>query len=133
MVWRALVGAHPTWGMGAFVAKAGADVFSANKYDFLFSTMYENLQILQTGAVILPGAYSSPSYVTISGLPDMGYLPFVMCSNAAYEMVVEYISNTQFRVRRIKPFDETNAYASGSTPPTTDVVMNYCVFKMPLP
>jgi hypothetical protein len=117
--------------MGAFVAKAGADVFSANKYDFLFSTMYENLQILQTGAVVLPGAYASPTYVTISGLPDMGYLPFVMCSNAAYEMVIEYLSNTQFRVRRADPVTETNAYTS--SPPPTDVVMNYCAFKMPLP
>jgi hypothetical protein len=129
MVWKAVVGLQPTWGMGAFVSKAGADVFSANKYDFLFSTMYENLQILQTGAVVLPGATGSPTYVTISGLPDMGYLPFVMCSNASYEMVIEYLSNTQFRVRRASPVSETNSLNSS----TADVVMNYCAFKMPLP
>jgi hypothetical protein len=128
MVWRMLIGAHPTWGMGAFATKAGADVFSANKYDFLFSTMYENMQVLQTGAVVLSGTYSSPNWTTIT-FPNIGFLPVVMCSNASYEMLIEYLSTTQFRVRRLSPNSETGS----ANTTTSDVVMNYCVFRTQLP
>jgi hypothetical protein len=128
MVWRLLIGQHPTWGMGAFVTKAGIDVFSSNKFDFMFSTMFENLQVLQTGAVVLPGAYSPQTWVTIT-FPNVGYLPMAMFSNSTYEMYIEYLSNTSLRVRRVSPISESG---SGITL-TTDVVMNYCIFKMPIP
>ncbi|MBZ9653556.1 hypothetical protein [Phyllobacterium lublinensis] len=125
MVNRIVVGEHPTWGMGAFVSKPGIDAISASKFDFMFSTMYENMQIHQTGSFTMNGTYGA--YTTFSW-PDLGYFPLIMLASPLYEIQLEYLSTAAARVRRLA-FGET---FSGITT-ESNAPLYYVVLKTQLP
>lgn len=127
MAWRVLLGAHPTYGMGAFISKPGYDVFSASKWDMLFSLFYENIQILTSGQIVLNGDYESSSpYTNFAWGVNLGYLPVIMVSCPEYEVQIEYISNTSARARRAQNTGSGNSNKDNQ-------VLSYIVLKTRLP
>lgn len=127
MTWRLLFGQHPSHGMGGFVSKPGISVLTASKFDFMFSTFYENMQIVASGAIVLDGDYESSSPYTVFGWGvNLGYLPLIMVSCPEYEVQIEYISNTSAQARRAQNTGSGNFNKD-------DQVMSYIVLKMRLP
>ena len=99
MVNRILLGAHPTFGMGGFVSIPGVDVFSANKFQFSWSTIYEQFQILQSGSLSV--SYDGSSTPPWTGLTwsDLGYYPIIFFSNDKYRLQFQYTSTASGQVR----------------------------------
>lgn len=113
MVNRICIGAHPTFGMGAYVSIPTVDVLSANKFQMAWSTLFEQFQILSSGSVVItddPAVWSSS--VTWSSL---GYYPIIFVSNNKYPVTMEYTSTGSAR------FKLADKNAGGSFTPASDI------------
>lgn len=98
MVNRILLGDHPAYGMGGFVSTPGVDVFSANKFQFSWSTIYEQFQILQSGSLIVTRSSGSGPWVGLTW-SNLGYLPIIFFSNDKYRLQFQYLSGSSGQVR----------------------------------
>lgn len=94
MVNRILLGAHPTFGMGGFVSIPGVDVLSANKFQFSWSTIYEQFQILQSGSLTVTKGGGA---VGLSWA-DLGYYPIIFLSNDKFRLRLQYTSTASGQV-----------------------------------
>lgn len=95
MVNRILLGNHPTFGMGGYVSIPGVDVLSANKFQFSWSTIYEQFQIMQSGSVSIE---SHGGYVGFSWA-NLGYYPIVFLSSDKCLLWFQYLSTSSGQVR----------------------------------
>jgi hypothetical protein len=128
MVWRLLIGNHPTHGMGGYVSVPGIDVFAATKFQMMWSTQQEQLQIVQSGSFFVNGGDDDePEWVTI-GWPAMGFIPYIMIGCDRYELVFQYLSPTSGRVRRV-----TYSEARTTDWPSNSTTGYYMVTKTPKP
>lgn len=99
MVDRVLIGDHPTFGMGAYVSQLGVNVMTANKFQMAWSTIFESLQILTSGAVTLPATPSSGiAYSPAFTWTDLGYYPVIFLSYPQSRTRLQYLSTNSARV-----------------------------------
>ncbi|UXN62916.1 hypothetical protein N8E89_09325 [Phyllobacterium sp. A18/5-2] len=124
MVNRILLGNHPTFGMGGYVSIPGVDVFSANKFQFSWSTIYEQFQILQSGSVSV--SYDAPA-VGFSW-SNLGYYPIIFLSNDKFILQLQYLSTASAQV------DVSNiAGDASSDQPSGSATVYYIVTRSILP
>lgn len=127
MVNRLLIGNHPTFGMMAGVSIPGVDVFAASKFQFMWSTMYESIQIHQSGSFTINGSQTSPTFTPFSW-PDLGYLPLIIFSNDLYELLIQYGSTSSAQVRRRTPGEAGSGFEHSE-----NVAVYYIVTRTPFP
>ena len=124
---RLLIGDHPTFGPGAFASKPGLNVMSANKFDMMWGTIFDVLQISQTGSVML--ALDASQVFNISW-SDVGFRPLIMWSCEWYEVYMTYTSNTTAQVRSANRSGEAGWIdASGQGPMPNNAVARYIVLR----
>ncbi|SFJ55173.1 hypothetical protein SAMN04515648_4563 [Phyllobacterium sp. CL33Tsu] len=99
MVNRILLGNHPTFGMGGFVSQPGVDVLTANKFQFSWSTIFEQFQILQSGSFVVThgGGNTDGAFVGFSWA-NLGYYPLIFLSNDKYKLRLQYLSTSSGQV-----------------------------------
>jgi len=125
MVNRILLGAHPTFGMGGFVSVPGVDVFAANKFQFAWSTIYEQFQILQSGSLIVSRSSGNGPWVGLTW-PNLGYFPIIFFSNDKYRLQFQYLSTASGQIRAFG----VGANSEGvSDEPTGDAAVYYVVTR----
>ena len=123
MVWRALIGQHPTGHQGLFISKPGYDALACdptNHSQWMFSSAAGRMaNILQAGTSNLD------QVVTI---PDIGYYPWYYfdrydpsSGQLAQEEAVyggnygfprfqfQYLNRTQFKIAKLRPDLDPNA------------------------
>ncbi|MBB3234449.1 hypothetical protein [Phyllobacterium endophyticum] len=103
--------------MGGYVSVPGIDVFAATKFQMMWSTQQEQLQIVQSGSFFINGngEFDAPVWQPISW-PAMSFIPFVMVGSDRYEIVFQYLSATSGRASRVRIQDAmVTDYPSGET------------------
>jgi hypothetical protein len=120
MVNRILIGSHPTFGMGSYVSIPGVDVLSANKFQFSWSTIYEQFQILQSGSIGV--TYGSGAVGFSWG--DLGYYPIIFLSNDKFRLSLQYLSTSSAQV------SANNAVGDGALDqPTGSATVYYLITR----
>lgn len=123
---RILLGNHPTLGMGGYVSKPGIDVTTAGKFGMMWSTLLEQLQIAQSGSIIVPG--NGNISISWSGgivWTALGFRPQILLSCDEYEVFFEYTSDNSGRLRRTLSSGEQ----ASNNPGTADRVVYYIVTR----
>lgn len=127
---RIVLGSHPTLGMGGFVSKPGINVLTAGKFDLMFSTSYEQLQIAQSGSfTIIGNGHNSIQWSSPISWNPLGFRPLVLLSCDEYEVYFQYLSDNSAHARRTlsNPESASNNFSN------TDRTVYYIVTRTELP
>ncbi|MBZ9600764.1 hypothetical protein [Phyllobacterium chamaecytisi] len=132
MVNRILIGNHPTHGLGGFVSVPGVDVLSANKFQMMWSSQQEQLQIVSSGSFLVtaggPGTDDGGAFVPISWTP-LGFTPMILLGCDQFELYLNYTSANSAQVRSCS-YNESRFPVNYPTGNTTGY---YMVTRTPKP
>lgn len=123
---RLLIGDHPTFGPGAFASKPGLNVLSANKFDMMWGTIFDVLQIAQSGSISL--AREAGNTVNISW-SDVGFKPLILWSCDWYELFMTYTSNTSASVRSATNAEAQWRLTGNMGPVPANAIARYLVIR----
>lgn len=115
-------GDHPTFGIGGYVSIPGVNVLTATKYQLMFGTNLETVQIIASGSFQLTRDSSvGRPYVNISW-PDQGFFPALLLSSSQWEVEFDFLSTASAQVRATGYGDILGTYPC-----------NYVVLRTPIP
>lgn len=118
-------GDHPTFGIGGYVSTPGVNVLTATKYQLMFGTNLETVQIIASGSFQLTRFRngSTPNPYTNISWPDQGFYPTLLLSSDKWAMEFDYLNTSSAQIR---------ATLEGDTQEGT-FTCYYVVLRTPIP